>query len=318
MPPADNESRSWSRGVERITLADAYGLYMRVTRMKDRARDVYKHHWSRISPLIGHLYITEITTSILDEFQVQLPEKLGPRTVNHHLTLIRAVLRFMWKRQKLKFLPFVPMLDVPSRHQPWYTEQERDRFLAMMHKKYPQWYLFFYITCRLGLRRGEVYAISHRSVKHIPPRLVVDQQVQRGTKTRDAVLTTRKNNEAYTLELPTDVLQAIDWHIAKGYAGDEFLFSKDGRFPRYIDSYVRPMVAVQDELGLPKLGHHAIGRHSVASQAATRGESIKAIQAQLGHRSEQSTHKYAHLGSGAQLRVVESLTPTTPPHNMTS
>ncbi len=61
-------------------------------------------------------------------------------------------------------------------------------------------------------------------------------------------------------------------------------------------------------------GHHAIGRHSVASQAATGGESIKAIQAQLGHSSEQSTHKYAHLGSKAQLRVVEVLTPTSPPH----
>jgi len=63
------------------------------------------------------------------------------------------------------------------------------------------------------------------------------------------------------------------------------------------------------------LGHHAIGRHSVASQAATGGESIKAIQAQLGHRSEQSTHKYAHLGTKAQLHVVESLAPTSPPHS---
>jgi integrase len=62
------------------------------------------------------------------------------------------------------------------------------------------------------------------------------------------------------------------------------------------------------------LGHHAIGRHSVASQAATGGSSIKAIQAQLGHRSEQSTHKYAHLGSKAQLRIVEALTPVSPPH----
>jgi integrase len=41
---------------------------------------------------------------------------------------------------------------------------------------------------------------------------------------------------------------------------------------------------------------------------------IKAVQAQLGHRSEQSTHMYAHLGSQAQLRLVESLRPSAPPH----
>jgi len=36
-------------------------------------------------------------------------------------------------------------------------------------------------------------------------------------------------------------------------------------------------------------------------------------QAQLGHRSEQSTHVYAHLGSGAQRRLVEALAPLVPP-----
>jgi hypothetical protein len=46
----------------------------------------------------------------------------------------------------------------------------------------------------------------------------------------------------------------------------------------------------------------------------TSGESVKAVQAQLGHRSEQSTHQYAHLGSGPQRRLVEALRPTCAPH----
>jgi hypothetical protein len=62
------------------------------------------------------------------------------------------------------------------------------------------------------------------------------------------------------------------------------------------------------------LSHHKVGRHSVASQAVTLGESVKAVQAQLGHKSEQSTHKYAHLGGGAQRRLVEVLKPTRSPH----
>ncbi|MGH9107816.1 MAG: hypothetical protein ACRDZX_18685, partial [Acidimicrobiales bacterium] len=89
------------------------------------------------------------------------------------------------------------------------------------------------------------------------------------------------------------------------YGGPEFLFSKTGVFPRYIDSHVRPLTLVQKKLGLRVLSHHKVGRHSVASQAVTGGESVKAVQAQLGHRSEQSTHKYVHLGAGAQKRLVE-------------
>jgi hypothetical protein len=61
-----------------------------------------------------------------------------------------------------------------------------------------------------------------------------------------------------------------------------------------------------------------VGRHSVASQAVTGGESVKAVQAQLGHRSEQSTHQYAHLGSGAQRRLVEALKPARAPHEAAS
>jgi integrase len=138
--------------------------------------------------------------------------------------------------------------------------------------------------------------------------------VQRGTKTRDPKLVTRKNDEAYALDLTADILAAVDWHVSAGYSGKEFLFSKTGSFPRYIDSHVRPLKLVQQKLGMRMLSHHKAGRHSVASQAVTGGESVKAVQAQLGHASEQSTHRYAHLGSGAQRRLVEALKPSRAPH----
>jgi site-specific recombinase XerD len=116
------------------------------------------------------------------------------------------------------------------------------------------------------------------------------------------------------LDLTADILAAVRPHVAAGYAGPQFLFSKTGDFPRYIDSHVRPLTLVQQKLGLRLLSHHKVGRHSVASQAVTGGESVKAVQAQLGHRSEQSTHKYSHLGSGAQRRLIEALKPALAPH----
>ncbi|MCU0664668.1 MAG: tyrosine-type recombinase/integrase [Myxococcota bacterium] len=305
-------------GERQIILSDAFRDYMAATQMKARAKDVYNHHWSRIAPILGHLFIEEITTSVLDGFKQKLPRSLAPRTVNHHLTLIRAVLGFMWKREKLSHVPYIPKMSVPRKNHQWYSEMERDRLLKGMFEMFPQWYLFFYLTCRLGLRRGEVYAISRGKIRHIPALLVVDEQVQVGNRSRPASLTTRKNDAAYTVKLSQDLLDAIDWHIAKGYGGEEFLFSKDGSFPIHLDSHQRPLREVQRALGLRELGHHAIGRHSVASQAATSGHSMKAIQAQLGHLSEQSTHCYAHLGSSAQLRVMEDLKPQSPPHSWRS
>jgi integrase len=301
-------------GGGRLLFREGYAQYMAATRMKDRGRDAYEHLWKRIEPKLGHLYVEEVDTSTLDVFKQSLPTQLGPKSVNQHLILIRAVLRFLWKRSRLRSVPYVPMESVPKAHVDWYTKEERDRLLEGMFRLEPQWYLFYYLTTRLGLRTGEVYAISHRQFRRKPPRLIVDQAVQRGTKTRPARLAARKNDEAYVLDLTDDILAAVDWHVGAGHAGPDFLFSKTGAFPRYVDSHVRPLKFVQRKLALRPLSHHKVGRHSVASQAVTSGESIKAVQAQLGHRSEQSTHKYAHLGSGAQRRLIEALQPARAPH----
>lgn len=237
-------------GAQGITLTEAYPSYMAVTRMKDGSRDCYQTQWKRIAPVLGDHFIDEIDTSLLDQFKQDLPSSLAPTTINVALALVRVVLRFMWKRGKLRYIPYVPMEPVVTKYRDWYTVEERDKLLEGIFQQYPEWYLFFYLTCRLGLRRAEVFAISHRQVRHIPPCLIVDQQLQPGTRKRPVKIIPRKNNEAFTLEISQDVIDAVNWHIAKGYAGEEYLFSKDGSFPLNLNSHVTPLAKVQRTLGL--------------------------------------------------------------------
>lgn len=304
------------RGVTPMTLAEAYREFVRVSRssLKVRTLDHYEHLWTRIEPVLGHLLIEQIKTETLERFVEQLTGPIENATKNKHLVLIRTLLRFAWKRGKLDRLPYVPMLKTAKTSKEWYSKAERDRLLDEIYDRAPHWYLFFYLTCRLGLRVGEVYAISRDRVREDPALLRIDRQVQRGTKDREAMLATRKNNEDLTLPLPADVLKAIRWHIDHGFAGPEFLFSMDGSFPRYLDSHKGVLRRAQRAAGLRQLGHHAIGRHSVASQAASSGESLRVIQAQLGQRSIQSTEVYAKVASYSQLRLVEGLAPAAPRH----
>ena len=87
-------------------------------------------------------------------------------------------------------------------------------------------------------------------------------------------------------------MDTIHWHVGRSHAGEEFLFSQDGTYPQKVNARAKVLLAVQKALGLRELGHHEIGCHSVASQVATGGHSIRAIPAQLGHRSAQSTDGY--------------------------
>jgi len=113
-----------------------------------------------------------------------------------------------------------------------------------------------------------VYAIGHRPIRREPPQLVVDRAVQRGTKTREARLAPRKNDEAYVLDLSADVLAAVDWHVGAGYGGPEFLFSKTDAFPRYIDSHVRPLKRVQQKLTCDGVASTNLERYSSTSSGA--------------------------------------------------
>jgi integrase len=109
---------------------------------------------------------------------------------------------------------------------------------------------YFYLTMRLGLRRGEVYALAKSRIRESPPQLIIDRAVQRGAKDRPARLGTRKNNKTLTLSLTPDVADAIRWHVEQGYSGPEFLFVPGDSFPKRLDSHKR---AVQRALGLREL-----------------------------------------------------------------
>ncbi len=219
-------------GQKRFLMANAYRMYLSATTMKPGSRDNCTRFWRDLESHIGHLYIEQVDTSVIDELKAGLPTHLGPESINNRLKIVRAVLRFMWRRGHLKSVPYVPMESVPEPAIDWYTEEERDRLLRGMFDMFPQWYAFFYLTTRLGLRTGEVYAIARDRIRDIPPQLIIDRAVQRGHKDRPAVLGPRKNNKVLTLALTEDVVDAICWHIQQGYAGPEFLFSKDGYLPQ--------------------------------------------------------------------------------------
>ena len=85
----------------------------------------------------------------MDKLKQSLPARYAPSTVIHHLALVRAVLRYTVKRNLPQSIPYVP------------TEK--------VIRKQPRWYGFFSLTTCLGLRTGEVYAISRDRIRDASP-----------------------------------------------------------------------------------------------------------------------------------------------------
>lgn len=287
------------RGRRAITTIEAYEAFMETD----------------IAPKLAHLLLDEVSTHVLDKLKQGLPSSLGPKSINQRLILIRAVLRFAWKRQWLRHIPFVPMEALKKKAVDWYVRDERDEFVQGVFDHQPQWYFFFYLAARTGLRVGEVYPIEHSQFRCEQQQLVVDRAAERGTKTRDVVVKPhRKAGDTMVLEVTQDIIDAYRWHCAQGYAGKRLVFCPNDVIPKHLDSHKAPLNVVVQKTGIRRLTHHKLGRHSVGSQADEMGATQKAIQRQLGHASPASTAKYIHGSSKAQRAIVEGLRPDRAPH----
>jgi integrase len=165
-------------GRRRLRFAEAYQQYVSATTMKDRSQDFYTHLWPQIEPTLGHLFIEEVNTAAMDALKRALPSRLGPKSVNNRLPLVRAVLRFCWKRGLLAAVPYVPTERTPKRRLRWCSEAEGDRFLTGMFELQPELYVFFYLSARLGLRVSEVHTMAGSPLRDSPPQLIIDRGLE--------------------------------------------------------------------------------------------------------------------------------------------
>jgi integrase len=302
---------------KQMTYAEVWEKFLEGTKHKPLTREKYVWLYDfYLKESLGPLYLTEFETATFDDLKKRFDPTLGASTVNLYLTLAKAPLTFAWKRNWMPHPPWVAKDPTPDKVEQWYTVEERDRFLEGVFEHAPHWYLFFYLTSRLGLRRGEVYPIEHEQFQRERGSLLIDKGAVQGTKDRPLQIDLRKGNDTLTLKVTQDVFDAYDWHCKMGFAGKRYVMMPNDKVPTYLDSHKAVMRTVQKRLGLPRYPHHAIGRHSVASQAVEDEQHPKAIQQQLGHKRAETTQRYMHAKQGAQLKIVEALRPSRAPHEV--
>ena len=153
---------------------------------------------------------------------------------------------------------------------------------------------FLAVQGLLGLRFGEAAALRRRSVDLMHRRLHVTESL--AEISGQLIFGRTKTHADREVPVPPSVLTMLSEHLeAVAPDADALLFTSARGLPlRY--SRFRPTVWVPllDELGLPRVGMHAL-RHSAAARM-TAGWTPKAVQQVLGHRSVAFTlTQYGHL-----------------------
>ncbi|HEX2073963.1 MAG TPA: site-specific integrase [Geodermatophilus sp.] len=164
------------------------------------------------------------------------------------------------------------------------TEAVPDRYRAVVT-----------LAAGTGLRQGEAFGLTVDRIDFLRRQLTVDRQLVTMPDRAPYLAPPKTQASVRAVPLPQVVVDALAAHLA-AWPTDEFVFSTELGTPirrtAFSERVWRPAVK---RAGLSGVTLHAL-RHFYASLLIRHGESVKTVQARLGHASAAETlDTYSHL-----------------------
>ncbi len=262
-----------------------------------------------VYPVLGDRVLVEVLPSEIQALVKRMSGQLQPSTVRVIYRYLSSVFNAAVKDRRITFSPCpgtrLPRAE-PKRVVPLPTEVVQqlasavpDRYRAMI-----------VLAAGTGLRQGEVFGLTRDRVDFLRRKLVVDRQLILVPGRPPYFDDPKTTTSVRTVPLPDVVLTALSQHLASyPVEPDGLLFtSAEGqalRRTKFSDRVWRPVVkAIQAP---PRTTFHSL-RHYYASLLIRHGESVKTVQARLGHASAAETlDTYSHLWPDSDDRTREAV-----------
>ena len=233
---------------------------------------------------------------------------LSPATVGVAHSIVSSVFRAAIRDRRLVGNP-CEATKLPRTEQRQVTPMSTDQVQAL-HEAMPEFLrAMVTLAAGTGMRQGECFGLSVDRVDFMRRALRVDRQLVKVTG-RDPFLAPPKTNASVrTIPLPAVVVEALASHVAQHGTGVEgLLFQLDDLPVRRASFYQRVWQPSLRAAGLPASTRFHDLRHYYASLLIRHGESVKTVQARLGHASATETlDTYSHLWPDSDDRTREAV-----------
>ncbi|WP_133131402.1 tyrosine-type recombinase/integrase [Legionella yabuuchiae] len=236
-----------------------------------------KTHLRWVEPFFKDLFLTDITTDILDDI-AKKKEATGvsPASVNRMLEVIRAILRRAHKEWGwLDVVPAVRMRKEENRRIRWITYQEASRLLNELPEHLKDMAAFSLAT---GLRQSNVTGLKWCDVNLIRNHALVNPEDS-------------KTSKAIPVPLNQD---AVDILIKQKGKHPVFVFAYKGNPVSRCNNHAWRKAL--NRAGIKNFRWHDL-RHTWASWHVQNGTSLPELQQLGGWSSFEMVLRYAHLSS---------------------
>jgi integrase len=281
---------------QKHTLADAITRY-RVEVLPDLRPETsrkYDQHLEFWGPKLGHLRLSEVAPAKVAQIRDELTATgKAPGTVNRYLATLASVLTAAVKRWH--WLPVSPMTQITKPGEGhggtrFLREDELGRLLtACRESASPDLLLAVLLSITTGGRQGEILGLRWQ-----------DLDLPAGTMLLRVDNETTTKGGIRSLPIAPQVLTLLQARRDAARQGKVTHLRDDGLvFPSRVTrshpiSLRTPWGTALKRAGIEGFRWHDL-RHSAASFLAKGGASLLEIGAVLGHRSANTTKRYAHL-----------------------
>ncbi|HMV68530.1 MAG TPA: site-specific integrase [Myxococcota bacterium] len=162
----------------------------------------------------------------------------------------------------------------------------------------PEWYDFFLLALRSGLRLGELCALTWHDVDLAQKQVVVRRSWTRGH------LTDPKGKRSRVVPLSQEVADALTRRRSTTKTTLVFADDMGGYLNR--DKVKYPFWRLCRHAGVPLIRVHDL-RHSFGSQLVVAGAPLPAVHNRMGHADIKTTMRYIHLAPAVGREWVGSL-----------
>lgn len=255
----------------------------------------------RIYPIIGDKPLKSFVPSDIQNLVKQLADKYAPRTVSVSYSYVATIFRAAVADRRIARTPCegVDLPKIEPKKIQLITLERLDEIVAAMP---PNLRAAVILAAGTGMRQGEVFGLTKDRIDWDKKVVNVDRQLL-GRSGAQRFGPPKTDASMRTIPLPSTVEQVLALHCEVYDVGDDDLLFHGGRGA----PLARSTFGDVWRRAAPGVDFHDL-RHFYASLLIRNGESVKTVQANLGHKSaEETLNTYAHLWEDAHERTRDSV-----------
>jgi integrase len=257
-------------------------------------------------PILGNTRLNQLQPSQIQAWVKRLSDTLAPATVRKIHGIVAGMLNDAVKDRRMASNPCAGtrLPEIPERRIAVLSSQQVHDIWRHMTQEYKA---LVHLAAATGLRQSEAFGLTVDRINFLKKEITVDRQLIR----QDGGYTfgppkSRKSNRV--IPIPAELVTALEEHIATfGLGRDGLVFTaRDGGPVRKTTFNGGPWKTAKEKAGANEATFHWL-RHYYASLLIRYGESVKTVQARLGHATAAETlDTYGHLWPDSDDRTRQA------------